>query len=109
MKEQIPKQTDCCDSSEANQFIRFEVAQHSSIILPYATLLSAQHIGSGNKGEEVITLIFPTHTVTLRGRQLLPVLMAIQRARAQTIRINGGKTEQETTPTISDITITEVL
>jgi hypothetical protein len=95
------------ETAEQNLFTRFET-NGGAIILPYAGLMFAQLSPSAGSALETLTLTYVTHTVTLEGTQLLPLLLIIQKGRAETIRIGGGPSNgTHTTPAVREITVAE--
>jgi hypothetical protein len=98
----------CYDTAEQNTFARFETAEHGSFALPYNTLLCA-HLTPATAGAaaQVLTLIFSTHTVTIEGAQLMSLLLAFQKARAEAVRVGGCQTSAGAVPAIRQIIVAE--
>lgn len=95
------------ETAEQNLFTRFETERNGAYVLPYASLLFA-HLSPLTGGTvETLTVVYVTHTVTLRGTQLSPLLLVLQKGRAEVVRVGGGQSNGTTTPTVRDITVTE--
>ena len=101
----------CYETAEQNLFTRFETGQHGAFVLPYSGLLFAHHAPTpAGASLDTLTLLYVTHTVTIRGTQLLPLLLVIQKGRAEVIRVGGGQSQSngaQTTPAIREITVAE--
>jgi hypothetical protein len=97
------------DTAEANLFTRFEAGQQGTFVLPYSGLLFAhQPPTPAGATVETLTLLYVTHCVTIRGTQLSPLLLIIQKGRAETIRVGGGQPSGNTnTPTVREIKVVE--
>jgi hypothetical protein len=99
----------CYETAETNLFTRFETERAGAYVLPYSALLFAhQPPTPAGATVETLTAVYVTHTVTIKGAQLSPLLLVIQKGRAETIRVGGGQPSGNTnTPTVRDITVTE--
>jgi hypothetical protein len=97
------------ETSEQNLFTRFETGQRGTFVLPYSGLLFAHQPPTlAGATIETLTLLYVTHTVTIRGTQLSPLLLIIQKGRAETIRVGGGQPSGNTnTPTVREIAVAE--
>jgi hypothetical protein len=98
----------CYDTAEQNQFARFETAAHGTFALPYATLLCA-HLTPATAGSaaETLTLLYSTHTVTLEGTQLSSLLLAVQKARVEAVRVGGSQPSAGAVPAIRQLVVAE--
>jgi hypothetical protein len=101
----------CYETAEQNLFTRFETDQQGTYVLPYTGLLFAllSPPTRGSSGD-TLTLLYVTHTVTIRGTRLLPLLLVIQKGRAEVIRVGGGQSQSngtQTTPAVREITVAE--
>jgi hypothetical protein len=99
----------CYETAEQNLFTRFETGQHGAFVLPYSGLLFAHQAPTpAGASLDTLTLLYVTHTVTIRGTQLLPLLLVIQKGRAEVIRLGGGQSNgTQTTPAVREITVAE--
>jgi len=98
----------CYDTAEQNLFTRFEAGQQGMFVLPYSGLLFAHLPPLAGSAVETLTVIYVTHTVTIQGTQLSPLLLVLQKGRAETIRVGGGQPNGNTnTPTVREITVAE--
>lgn len=97
------------DTAENNLFTRFETGQQGTFVLPYSGLLFAHQAPTpAGAAVETLTLIYVTHSVSIRGTQLSPLLLVIQKGRAETVRVGGGQPNGNTnTPTVREIQIAE--
>ncbi len=98
----------CYETSEQNLFTRFETKDAGTYVLPYASLLFVHLSPRASGAGDILTLTYTTHAVTVRGDQLSPLLLMIQKGRADTIRVGSGQSSGVTgTPTVRDITVTD--
>jgi hypothetical protein len=97
----------CYETAEQNLFTRFETAQQGVFVLPYSGLLFA-HQAPTTEGAiiDTLTLLYVTHTVTIRGIHLSPLLPVIGKGRAEVIRVGGGQPNGNT-PVVREITVAE--
>jgi hypothetical protein len=95
----------CYESAEQCLFTRFETGTQGDFLLPYSGLLFARLTSA--TAEDILTLMYVTHTVTLTGSTLSALLQIIQQGRAETIRAGGGADATTKTPAIRNIIITE--
>ena len=96
----------CYETAEQCLFTRFETESEGSFLLPYSGLLFARLTPA--TAEDILTLIYVTHTVTIMGSTLSALLQIIQQGRAETIRKAGNPANKSlNTPAISEIQITE--
>lgn len=99
--------TPCYETAEANLFTRYET-ERGAYVLPYSALLFAHLAPPAGSALETLTVVYVTHTVTLRGTQLSPLLLVLQKGRAETIRVGGGQPNGNTnTPTVHEIAVVE--
>lgn len=97
----------CYETAEQNLFTRFET-ERGAYVLPYSALLFAHLPPLAGSAEETLTLAYVTHSVTIRGTQLSPLLLVIQKGRAEVVRIGGGQANGTTsTPAVREIAVTE--
>lgn len=96
----------CYETAEQNLFARFETAEHGTFALPYVTLLRA-HLTPAEPGgaAETLTLLYSTHTVTIEGTQLSSLLLAVQKGRAEAIRIGGS--QANASPAVRQLVVAE--
>jgi len=99
----------CYETAEQSYCTRFETGKTGTYVLPYSAFLSAHLPASVPASSfEILTLVYVTHTVTVRGAQLSALLTVIQKGRAETIRIGGSQASGlVTTPTVHAITVVE--
>jgi len=98
----------CYETAEQNLFTRFETEKAGAYVLPYSGLLFAHLPPVAGSAVETLTAVYVTHTVTIKGAQLSPLLLVIQKGRAETIRVGGGQPSGNTnTPTVREIAVTE--
>lgn len=95
----------CYESAEQNLFTRFETNTEESFLMPYSGLLFARLTSA--TAEDILTLIYVTHTVTIMGSTLSVLLQIIQQGHAETIRAGGRADTDIKTPAIRNIKITE--
>ena len=98
----------CYETAEQNLFTRFETERSGAYVLPYSGLLFAHLPPMAGSAVETLTVIYVTHTVTIRGSQLSPLLLVLQKGRAEVVRIGGGQSNGTTnTPTVREIKVVE--
>ena len=98
------------DTADQNLFTRFETGDQGDFLLAYSGLLFAHLTAAPSAGaeEETLTLIYVTHTVTVHGTRLSPLLLVIQKGRAESIREGSGLTGGQTNnPTVREIIVAE--
>jgi hypothetical protein len=95
----------CYETAEQNLFTRFETESEGSFLLPYSGLLFARLTPA--TAEDILTLIYVTHTVTIMGSTLSALLQIIQQGRTETIRAGGRADTDTKTPAIRKIIIAE--
>ena len=95
----------CYESAEQCLFTRFETESEGSFLLPYSGLLFARLTSA--TAEDILTLIYVTHTVTIMGSTLSALLQIIQQGRTETIRAGGRADTDTKTPAIRKIIIAE--
>ena len=101
----------CYETAEQNLFTRFETGQHGAFVLPYSGLLFAHQAptpaGASRYPDLVDVALRPLYHP---GTQLLPLLLVIQKGRAEAIRVGGGQSQSngtQTTPAVREITVAE--
>lgn len=98
----------CYETAEQNLFTRFETERSGAYVLPYASLLFAHLPPVNGSAVETLTAVYVTHTVTIRGTQLSPLLLVLQKGRAEVVRVGGGQSSgTTTTPAVREIAVTE--
>lgn len=98
----------CYETAEQNLFTRYETERAGAYVLPYSALLFAHLPPVNGSAVETLTAVYVTHTVTIKGTQLSPLLLVLQKGRAETVRVGGGQTNGTTnTPAVREIRVTE--
>ena len=97
----------CYDTAEANLFTRFETPDQGVFALPCSALMSVHLPPSAHGVPETLSLVYVTHVVTIQGTHLSPLLLVIEKGRAEAIRVGGGQSGGSTTPTVRDITVAD--
>lgn len=82
----------CYETADGSLFTQFETRNQGTFLLPYSSLLAA-HLPPSNEGTERLTLLYVTHTVTITGANLPPLLDTIQRSRAKKIYVGEDKSK----------------
>ena len=100
-----PENQNCYEPAEQCLFTRFETESEGSFLLPYSGLLFARLMPA--TAENILTLMYVTHTVTIMGSTLSALLQIIQQGRAETIRAGGRADTDTKTPAIRKIIIAE--
>jgi hypothetical protein len=101
----------CYETAEQNPFTRIETGRQGVFLFPGSALLFAHEAPRpAGASLDTLTLLYVTHTVTIRGTRLLPLLLVIQKGRAEVIRVGGGQSQSngtQTTPAVREITVAE--
>jgi hypothetical protein len=100
-----PANQNCYETAEQCQFTRFETESEGCFLLPYSGLLFARLTPA--TAENILALIYVTHTVTIMGSTLSALLQIIQQGRAETIRAGARADTDTKTPAIRKIIIAE--
>jgi hypothetical protein len=100
-----PENHNCYEPAEQCLFTRYETESDGSFLLPYSGLLFARLTSATT--EDILTLIYVTHTVTIMGSTLSALLQIIHQGRAETIRAGGRADATTKAPAIRNIIITE--
>ena len=96
------------ETAEANLFTRFETGKQGTFLLPYSGLLFAHQPPLAGSTIETLSVVYVTHTVTIRGTQLSPLLLVLQKGRAEIVRVGGEQPNgTTTTPAVREITVAE--
>ncbi len=97
----------CYETAEQNLFTRYETHRQGTYALAYSGLLFA-HLAAATNSIETLRLTYVTHTVTIKGTSLSSLLLAIQKGRAEAIRLSQCQASGSTqTPTVREINVTE--
>jgi len=98
----------CYDTAEQNPLTRFET-ETQVYALPYSYLLCAMLSPNPRDGTgETLTLLYGSHTVTIRGDRLSSLLLVFQKGRAETVRVGGGQPNGTTNaPAVREIAVAE--
>lgn len=99
----------CYDTAESNLLARFETEAQGVYALPYSYLLCAVLSPNPRDGTgETLTLLYVSHTVTIRGDRLSSLLLVFQKGRAEAVRVGGGQPNGTTNaPAVREITVAE--
>lgn len=99
----------CYETAEQNLFTRYETERTGAYVLPYSALLFAHLSPRAGSAPETLTVVYVTHTVTLRGTQLSPLLLVLQKGRAEVVRVGDGQSSNGTTltPAVHEIAVME--
>lgn len=85
-RENLP---DCWHREHDRQCLRVEVDSGEAFLFPYQQFLGAHHIRSANR--ETLKIAFSTHVVTLSGKSLSEIALALEDLALSWIRPVAGR------------------